>query len=118
MKTTEIITELNGEIKYLSKQVAENKAVLAENFTRYFPEVGESIYKQELRMNLIASVIKTLTGEASEGAIEAHIQMYTAFVMRAYNVRTRSTSELNCTVSTWQIEVKLELIEYLTKLVN
>jgi len=115
--------ELKSKIKYLSDRVKKDEDKLKENFVYWFSWVIEELYMNKYKIEKYESVlarIEIIKGaesvESTEQALEEEISELTQFTSKAYNVRSKSTSEVSNTKSTWDFMVSLELLEEFKRL--
>lgn len=125
-----LIATLNFYVEDNKKNLNENLKKLLNNYYYYFSWVGEAALEQDIKYGLLASLYDDIvegTGTFSAPEDESQAYFYTYkkvyyaikenkdFCLKAYNVRTSSTSELSNIKSTVEFKMRLEIIEMLTK---
>lgn len=120
MKTTKNALEtLKYDIAFLEKNVAEGNKKLAENFTYYFPWLGEELWVNTYKAAYMKSALEdTNGGRPLEVVLAHHIKFLRDYTSRVYNVRENSSGSLHREVSTWKFQANMALAEYFEAILN
>jgi hypothetical protein len=110
----DLILEIESKIRIKTKKIVEDKQRLNENFIYWFSWVGEEYYSALYLVGLLENLKSVVEEDGMEG-LNRQINANTEFVMRPYNVREKSTSELSNAASTYQYRMRLEFIEDMNK---
>ncbi len=107
---------LENYAKYYQQRVDKMQNQLNENFTYYFPWVGEDLYKENYLIGYYNTLLANLVTESEQDVLEYTIRNLKNYLRSSYNVRENSSGALHREVSTWKFQANMELLDQLEKL--
>lgn len=116
--TTSVLKELNRKADYHKSKFENCKQLMDDDFAYQVAwQLEDAVINQHL-MNLYVKTAYVVEENGAESGLHLALEGWREYTSKVYNVRNNSTSEVSNMMSTWKYICKLEVCEYIEKLIN
>ena len=116
--TMGVLADLNCKAHYHNSKFENCKQLIDDDFAYQVAwQLEDAVINQHLT-NLYLTTASMVEEEGAESGLHLALERWREYTSKVYNVRNNSTSEVSNMMSTWKYICKLEVCEYIEKLIN